>query len=99
MVNTPAGNSLPKAQCIRREFGDLSADPNAAPWRDLPAIAFLDIITGAMPSQETLVKLAWEADGLRVLFHASDTHVWATMTERDAPLYEEEVVEVFLDPV
>ena len=34
-----------------------------------------------------------------MLFHAEDTHAWATMTERDAPLYEEEVVEVFLDPV
>ena len=45
------------------------------------------------------MKVAWDATDLRVLFHAADTHIWATMTERDAPLYEEEVVEVFLDPV
>jgi hypothetical protein len=46
-----------------------------------------------------MVKLGWTQDELRVLFHCADTHPWATMTERDAPLYEEEVVEVFLDPV
>ena len=33
-----------------------------------------------------------------MLFHAADRHPWATLTKRDAPLYEEEVVEVFLDP-
>jgi hypothetical protein len=44
------------------------------------------------------VRVAWTEEELRVLFHAEDTHAWATLTERDAPLYEEEVVEVFLDP-
>ena len=33
-----------------------------------------------------------------MLFHASDTDAWATHTAHDAPLYEEEVVEIFLDP-
>ena len=34
----------------------------------------------------------------RVLFHATDADAWATLTERDAPLYEEETVEIFFDP-
>lgn len=34
-----------------------------------------------------------------MLFVAEDNHVWATLTGRDEPLYTEEVVEVFLDPV
>ncbi len=33
-----------------------------------------------------------------MLFHAEDTDAWATHTVHDAPLYEEEVVEIFLDP-
>ena len=49
--------------------------------------------------QATSVRAAWDADELRVLFHAEDAHIQATLTERDAPLYTEEVVEVFLDPV
>jgi hypothetical protein len=34
---------------------------------------------------------------LRVLFVAEDTYPWATLREHDAPLYKEEVFEVFLD--
>jgi hypothetical protein len=91
--------NLPRVRCVRREFGEVSADPAAAPWCDLPAIPLCETITGASPSQGTLVKVAWDAADLRVLFQAADEHAWATMTARDAPLYEEEVVEVFLDPV
>ena len=36
---------------------------------------------------------------LRVLFDCVDRDPWATMRARDNRLYEEEVVEVFLDPV
>ena len=36
---------------------------------------------------------------MRVLFHSTDSDAWATHTGHDEPLYEEEVVEVFLDPV
>ena len=49
--------------------------------------------------QAASVRVAWDANELRVLFYAEDTHIHATLTERDAPLYTEEVVEVFLDPV
>lgn len=45
------------------------------------------------------MRLAWDAKELRVLLHATDRHAWATITQRDGPLWEEEVVEVFLDPV
>lgn len=55
--------------------------------------------TGAEPQQATSIRIGWTADELRVLFHCSDTHIAATMTRRDAPLYQEEVVEVFIDPV
>jgi hypothetical protein len=35
---------------------------------------------------------------LNVVFSCADDHIEATMLERDAPLYEEDVVEVFLAP-
>jgi hypothetical protein len=34
-----------------------------------------------------------------VRFVCTDADPWATITERDGPLWDEEVVEVFLDPV
>jgi hypothetical protein len=36
---------------------------------------------------------------LCVRFECEDSDPWATMTQRDGPLWEEEVVEVFIDPV
>ncbi|MGB8167375.1 MAG: carbohydrate-binding family 9-like protein [Chthoniobacteraceae bacterium] len=71
----------------------------AAPWPELPAFELRETVTALAPQQRTRVRLGWTPDELRVLFHCEDTRTWATMTERDAPLYEEEVVEVFLDPV
>ncbi len=90
---------LPKLVCASCEMDALTADVESAFWRALPAADFRDAVSSAKPQQETQVRAAWSAEELRVLFHAADTHAWATLTERDAPLYEEEVVEVFLDPV
>ena len=70
-----------------------------APWPELTAISLRETVSAGQPQQVTWVKTAWSAEELRVLFWIEDTHVWATLSERDAPLYEEEVVEVFLDPV
>ena len=83
--------ALPTLFCQRSDAGLPLAGPPAGQLRDA--------VSGAAPQQGTSVRAVWDAEELRVLFHAEDTHAWATMTERDAPLYEEEVVEVFLDPV
>ena len=71
----------------------------ARPLAVRPPVHLRDTVSGAPPQQGTSVRAAWDGAELRVLFCAEDTHAWATMTARDAPLYEEEVVEVFLDPV
>jgi len=80
-------------------MGDVAADPQAGPWPGLPAHPLRTAVDGAVPAQTTAVKCAWEAHEWRVLFELVDTHVWATLTERGAPLYQEEVVEVFIDPI
>ncbi len=79
---------LPLLQCPRCAAGE---------WGD--AVEFRDVETGAAPEQGTTVRAAWDADELRVLVHAQDRDPWATITQRDGPLWEEEVVELFLDPV
>jgi hypothetical protein len=87
------------ASCLRRVFGDVRADATQPPWPELEAQPLAETVTGAAPQQATTVRLGWSAEELRVLFHCIDSRAWATMTARDAPLYEEEVVEVFLDPM
>ena len=44
------------------------------------------------------MRLAWDERALHVRFDCADRDAWGTYRERDDPLYEEEVVEVFLAP-
>lgn len=46
----------------------------------------------------TEAKVLWDAAHLYVAFACVDSSPWWTLTERDAHLWNEEVVEVFLDP-
>jgi hypothetical protein len=47
------------------------------------------------PTQATL---AWDEDILDVAWRCADPDPWGTLEERDAPLWTEEVVELFLAP-
>jgi hypothetical protein len=72
----------------------------AAPWINVTAAKFSVNATGEEPEQGTELRCAWDGTNLRVLFVCTTDHEpWATITQRDGPLWEEEVVEVFLDPV
>lgn len=90
---------LPVLRCARCTLGPVSADPEAGPWPGIAATLLRETVSGGPPQQATSMKTAWNAQELRLLFRVEDTHVWWTLTERDALLYQEEVVEVFLDPV
>ena len=90
---------LPRLACPRSVLPALTADARSAFWEKCEPVLLREVITGAAPMQATSVRVAWDAEELRVLFHAEDTHIHATLTARDAPLHTEEVVEVFLDPV
>jgi hypothetical protein len=52
----------------------------------------------APPRLATSVAVWFDAQHLNILFSAGDDHVEATLLAHDAPLYEEDVVEVFLAP-
>jgi hypothetical protein len=68
-------------------------------WGSVPAVALKEALGGGPPAQQTWVQTAWTNTSFLVRFDVDDRDVRATLTERDAPLYIEEVVEVFLDPV
>jgi hypothetical protein len=55
--------------------------------------------TGHAPAQATTVRVRHDGAALHVEFACQDTEPWATITQRDGPLWEEEVVELFIDPV
>jgi hypothetical protein len=60
-------------------------------WKDAPRIQW-----GPAP-YETSFAARWNDDGLFVRFDARDPSPWSTMTRRDEHLWEEEVVEIFID--
>jgi hypothetical protein len=92
-------NNLPLLYCRRAALHELTADFHSVPWNGLPAVELRETVTGGAPEQGTRVSVAWTDEELRIVLDAVDTEPWATLTERDAPLYTEEVMEVFLDPV
>lgn len=64
-----------------------------------PSAILSENLSGQPAVQGTEVACAWDATALRVRFVCTDIEPWATITQRDGPLWEEEVVEVFIDPV
>jgi hypothetical protein len=83
-------------------MSDFPPPPSAQipPPGDAPGFTahLLDNLTAAQPRQPSTVTLSRTETHLHIHFNCADTHPWATLTQRDAPLYTEEVVEVFLDP-
>jgi hypothetical protein len=67
----------------------LAADEKA--WSGAATIAW-----GPAP-YETRFRALWSDDGLHLRYDVDDASPWHTMTRRDEHLWEEEVVEIFLD--
>jgi len=75
----------------RADHARLLAGDDAA-WQDASMIAW-----GEAPFA-TRFRAQWTASTLYVRFDADDTSPWFTMHRRDASIWEEEVVEIFIDP-
>lgn len=67
-------------------------DPAHPGWRDVTPIAW------GPEKYRTRFRATWSADALVVRFDSDDDQPWWTMTTRDEHIWNEEVVEVFLDP-
>jgi Carbohydrate-binding family 9 len=68
-------------------------------WRELPALSPLALTDGSgLAQQQTQVRVCYSGDALYVRFDCEDDDIWGTYKNRDDPLYEEEVVEVFIAP-
>lgn len=68
----------------------------AAPWTD----PFVDIegSDSSAPRYETRAKMLWDDNYLYIAAELEEPDVWATFTERDAPIYHDNAFEVFIDP-
>lgn len=79
--------------------------PRRSPgWDDVPGQPLVLVDGSGPPHQATWVRLGWDEEALHVRFDCEDRDAWGTFRKRDDPLWQEEVVEVFLaageeDPV
>jgi hypothetical protein len=68
-------------------------------WEGVPPLPPLVLTeSGGPPLQATVVRVAWDEEALHVRFDCEDRDAWGTFQNRDEPLWQEEVVEVFLAP-
>jgi hypothetical protein len=75
-----------------------SLDALIGSWGACAKLHLLESVTGRLPKWGTQVRIGWDGYALHCLFVCQDPHPWATKTTHDDALWEEEVVEVFLDP-
>jgi hypothetical protein len=89
----------PEVLCPKTKAWHRSAlDALGSPWAQCARLSLVDCVTGRKPKWGTEVRLGWEEDALHGLFLCQDPDPWSTKTRRDDSLWEEEVVEIFLDP-
>jgi hypothetical protein len=80
---------------VRGEFS--MEDPWAIP-RSCDPVRLRRVTDGATPRLSTTVSAYYDDELMTVVFSSADDHVVATFLGHDEPLYEEDVVEVFLAP-
>lgn len=71
------------------------------PWSTPPGCAPVRLrraTDAAVPRLATSVAAWYDAEAVSFLFSGTDDHIQATYHRRDDPLYEQDVVEVFLAP-
>jgi len=90
---------VPAIICPHTEAWDGSSlDGLAGCWSAASRVFLADNVSGRPPVWGTEVRVGWHGEELLVLFICQDPDPSATMTKRDDPLWEEDVVEIFIDP-
>lgn len=75
------------------------SDPkNLSSLDDLNFIPLVDSPTGEQipANEECKFAVSWNTEGLCIYYIAKDKHIWGKYKHRDDPIYDEEVVEIFI---
>ncbi len=67
-------------------------------WAGCPEVTLVDTQTGESVNWATKARMCWDDSCLYVAFDSIDQDIWGTMTGHNDPIYDEEVVEIFLEP-
>lgn len=98
----PIPFNLPTYTCYRVS-SPLVVDgvPNETSWAAVPWTDIFQDITGdkdRAPQLRTRAKMLWDHTCFYIAAELQEPHVWATLKERDAIMYQNDNFEVFIDP-
>lgn len=66
-------------------------------WESVPALSsFILADNSKLATQQTVTRICCNQQALYLRFDCEDRDIWGTFTKRDDPIYDEEVVELFL---
>lgn len=68
-------------------------------WESIVGANLVDVETGGAVREETILKACWDRNALYVRFECVDTYSISKFTNRKDPLWEQDVVEMFIDEV
>jgi hypothetical protein len=68
-------------------------------WDDAAILPSFTLADGSgLAIQQTVTRVCYNDQAFFVRFDCDDRDIWGTSTQRDDPIYDEEVVEVFIGP-
>ena len=85
---------------VKRVAGRINIDGRLeeVDWAACEQIRLAGYNEGVSVKQQTTARMLWDDSYLYISWHCEDTQIWSTLTARDDTLYEQEVVEVFINP-
>lgn len=94
----------PRTYVVTRKKGELTVDGQLddAAWLSVPwTEEFVDIRGGPpafpAPAKGTRVKAVYDENNIYVATRLEENHVWATYTQKDSRIYQENAFEIFFD--
>lgn len=100
MFNVQVGGPPLPTYVVPRLKGELKIDGKLddAAWQTAPSTPpFVYTMTGGPAKSEVHAKLLYDDTYLYVAFDVQTADVWGTKTQKDEPIYGEQVVEIFID--
>lgn len=91
--------AVPERRIPRREpVAERELWSRATSWEVFEPFPLVNAIDGSPARHGTQARVAWDAAAVHLCVRCRDEDIWATHLLRDAPLWEEEVVEWFVAP-
>jgi hypothetical protein len=66
-------------------------------WKAAPAVTLTKSFDGSPATRRTVVRMLYDDQNIYVAFDSEDPDVWGSKMNRDDDIYNEDVVEIFLD--